>query len=134
MGTASEATLVALLTARSKAVTAYQEAHPEAALDRQEVIAKLVAYGSNVAHSSVERAGMLGGVKMRLLEPDQDYSLRQALYFCAWIFLCQSCGIWKLPFYPRLDKCHRRSQIFPVSFADFDSSEVLVAFSAFIFW
>ena len=76
MGTASEATLVALLTARSKAVTAYQEAHPEAALDRQEVIAKLVAYGSNVAHSSVERAGMLGGVKMRLLEPDQDYSLR----------------------------------------------------------
>ena len=76
MGTASEATLVALLTARSKAVMAYQEAHPEAALDRQEVIAKLVAYGSNVAHSSVERAGMLGGVKMRLLEPDQDYSLR----------------------------------------------------------
>ena len=82
MGTASEATLVALLTARSKAVTAYQEAHPEAALDRQEVIAKLVAYGSNVAHSSVERAGMLGGVKMRLLEPDQDYSLRQALFLC----------------------------------------------------
>ena len=117
MGTASEATLVALLTARSKAVTAYQEAHPEATLDRQEVIAKLVAYGSNVAHSSVERAGMLGGVKMRLLEPDQDYSLRQALLLCVGFYA--SSGIWKLLFYPRLNKCHRRSQIFPIAFRRF---------------
>ena len=33
--------------------------------DRHQIIAKLVAYGSNVAHSSVERAGMLGGVKVK---------------------------------------------------------------------
>ena len=37
---------------------------------------------------------------------------------------------------PRLfrhhDKCHRRSQIFPVSFADSDSSGVLVSFITFI--
>ena len=30
-----------------------------------------------------------------------------------------SCALWKIAFYPRLDKCHRRSQIFPVSIADF---------------
>ena len=35
-------------------------------------------------------------------------------------------------FYPRIDKCQRRSQIFPVSLQDFDSSEVLVSFVAFI--
>ena len=37
---------------------------------------KLVAYASCQAHSSVERAGLLGDVTMRLLEPDQDLSLR----------------------------------------------------------
>ena len=30
-----------------------------------------------------------------------------------------SCAIWKIAFYPRLDKCHRRSQIFPVAFRRF---------------
>ena len=33
---------------------------------------RLICYGSKQAHSSVERAGMLAGVKMRLLEPDQN--------------------------------------------------------------
>ena len=39
----------------------------------------------------------------------------------------------KIAFYPRLHKCHRRSQIFPVPFADFASSGVLVSFITFIF-
>ena len=37
---------------------------------------KLVAYASCQAHSSVERAGLLADVTMRLLEPDKDLSLR----------------------------------------------------------
>ena len=54
------------------------------------------------------------------------------LYFRA-TFAWANFASWNIDFYPRLDKCHRRSQIFPISFADFDSSEVLVSFSAFIF-
>lgn len=37
---------------------------------------KMVAYCSAQAHSSVERAGMLAGVRMRLLQPDENFSLR----------------------------------------------------------
>lgn len=74
-GTASEATLVALLSAKAKTVSQFKETHD----DENEVKAfksKLVAYASCQAHSSVERAGLLGDVTMRLLEPDQDLSLR----------------------------------------------------------
>ena len=38
-----------------------------------------------------------------------------------------ACIIKKIAFYPPLDKCHTRSQIVPVSFADFDRSGVLVS-------
>ena len=65
-GTASEATLVAILSARARAIKEQQD---------PAVISRLVCYGSKQAHSSVERAGMLAGVRMRLLEPDQDLSL-----------------------------------------------------------
>ena len=40
------------------------------------VICKEDADASCQAHSSVERAGLLGDVTMRLLEPDEDLSLR----------------------------------------------------------
>ena len=69
-GTASEATLVAVLSARARAVREHREEDPESS-----VMSRLVCYGSRQAHSSVERAGMLAGVKMRLLEPDQELSL-----------------------------------------------------------
>ena len=67
-GTASEATLVAVLSARARAVREHRE-------DENCVLSRLVCYGSRQAHSSVERAGMLAGVKMRLLEPDPELSL-----------------------------------------------------------
>ena len=54
----------------------YQESHPDEDLDKGQIMHKLIAYGSKISHSSVERAGLLGGVKMRLLEHDEDYSLR----------------------------------------------------------
>ena len=58
----------------------------------------------------------------------------QALFLCnICVFFYASFVISRFAFYPRLDKCHRRSQIFPVSFADFDIAKVLVSFSAFIF-
>lgn len=65
-GTASEATLVAVLSARADKV----KQNPDTSTD------KLIAYCSAQAHSSVERAGMLAGVKMRLLQPDENFSLR----------------------------------------------------------
>ena len=73
-GTASEATLVALLSAKAKAVDKFKQQNENANVS--EFKAKLVAYASCQAHSSVERAGLLGDVKMRLLEPDEDLSLR----------------------------------------------------------
>lgn len=75
-GTASEATLVALLSARARAITTYNEDFPAEDLDEGQIMHKLIAYASEQAHSSVERAGLLGGVKMRLLPPDEDFSLR----------------------------------------------------------
>ena len=75
-GTASEATLVALLSARARVVTEYMEAHPEEEVVHGGLFSRLVAYGSKQAHSSVERAGLLAGVRMRLLESDADFSLR----------------------------------------------------------
>ncbi|KFM81141.1 Aromatic-L-amino-acid decarboxylase, partial [Stegodyphus mimosarum] len=65
-GTASEATLVALLGARSRVLNLSKDAKLE----------KLVAYASDQSHSSVERAALLGAVRMRLLPTDSQLSLR----------------------------------------------------------
>lgn len=73
-GTASEATLVALLGAKSKTVRRVKKEHPE--WGESTIISKLVGYASNQAHSSVERAGLLGGVKLRLLPADDHLRLR----------------------------------------------------------
>ncbi len=69
-GTASEATLVALLSAKAKIMQTFDKDEKAAVKN------KLVAYASSQSHSSVERAGLLGDVQMRLLEPDEDLSLR----------------------------------------------------------
>ena len=39
------------------------------------MMTRLVCYGSQQAHSSVERAGLLAGVRMRLLDTDQDLAI-----------------------------------------------------------
>lgn len=41
-----------------------------------EINARLVAYCSDQAHSSVEKAGIIGLVKMRYIESDDNYSMR----------------------------------------------------------
>ncbi|CAG7837202.1 unnamed protein product [Allacma fusca] len=67
-GAASEATFVALLAARAQAIRRIKS---ETGLDDGYIIGKLVAYTSDQSHTSVEKAGRLGGVKMRLLPTDE---------------------------------------------------------------
>ena len=61
-GTASEATLVALLSAKAKTVQDFKKSNSVYGLNMDVKIfkTKLVAYASAQAHSSVERAGLLG--------------------------------------------------------------------------
>jgi len=73
-GTASEATLVALLGAKAKMTRRVKELHPE--WTDYEIVSKLVGYCSDQAHSSVERAGLLGGVRLRGIPADDRYQLR----------------------------------------------------------
>nr|CAH7741754.1 unnamed protein product [Callosobruchus chinensis] len=73
-GTASEATLVALLGAKAKALARAKKEKPH--MSDAEIVGNLVAYASAQSHSSVERAGLLGGVRMRALEPDENNKLR----------------------------------------------------------
>lgn len=71
-GTASEATLVALLAARSQML---QKHKGEGASDA-EIMGKLVAYCSDQAHSSVERACLLGAVQCHKVESDEKCQMR----------------------------------------------------------
>uniref|UniRef100_A0A8D8M6G3 Aromatic-L-amino-acid decarboxylase n=2 Tax=Cacopsylla melanoneura TaxID=428564 RepID=A0A8D8M6G3_9HEMI len=73
-GTASEATLVALLGAKAKTMKRVKEAHPD--WRDADIVDKLVGYCSDQAHSSVERAGLLGGVTVKGLPADDSYKLR----------------------------------------------------------
>lgn len=73
-GSASEVTFVALLAAKEKTVRDLKALQPD--LDEGEIKAKLVAYSSNQSNSSVEKAGLLGSMPMRLLPVDKDGKLR----------------------------------------------------------
>ncbi|XP_076455368.1 aromatic-L-amino-acid decarboxylase-like isoform X1 [Babylonia areolata] len=73
---ASEATLMCLLSARTLFFKKEREKNPE--LTMGQLVDSLVAYSSDQAHSSVERAGLIGAVRMRKLETDEKGSLRGA--------------------------------------------------------
>ncbi|XP_013404119.1 LOW QUALITY PROTEIN: aromatic-L-amino-acid decarboxylase-like [Lingula anatina] len=73
-GSASECILVTLLAARHNAIKQMQDVHPF--VEDGMLQAKLVAYCSTLAHSCVEKAGMIGCVKMRHLPTDENFSLR----------------------------------------------------------
>nr|XP_050864534.1 histidine decarboxylase isoform X2 [Vespula vulgaris] len=72
--TASESTLVSLLAARTRAIRDVQES--EGDQTSADINSRLVAYCSDQAHSSVEKAGLIGLVKMRYIESDADLSMR----------------------------------------------------------
>lgn len=75
--TASEATFIALLAARTEAILRIKaEADCAEELDDAEINSRLVAYCSDQAHSSVEKAGLIGLVKMRYIESDDKLALR----------------------------------------------------------
>ncbi|GFN97810.1 Aromatic-l-amino-acid decarboxylase, partial [Plakobranchus ocellatus] len=85
-GSASDAVLVALLSARHRAMLQLKRENPEE--EEGHLLSKLVGYCSTLAHSCVEKAGMIGFVKLRHLEVDDHYSLRgstleKAIQVCA---------------------------------------------------
>ncbi|CAF0783701.1 unnamed protein product [Adineta ricciae] len=72
--TASEATLVALLAARKEVIRRVQAQFPY--LSPAEINGRLVAYCSDQAHSSVEKACLIGLVKLNLVPSDDKLRLR----------------------------------------------------------
>ncbi|KAK4880247.1 hypothetical protein RN001_008393 [Aquatica leii] len=72
-GSASESTLIALLTAKEKKVREIRTKNPH--LTEADIKGKLVAYSSDQANSSVEKSGLLGSMPMRLLTADNTGSL-----------------------------------------------------------
>jgi histidine decarboxylase len=66
--------IVCLLAGRTKAIRKFHE-HTSGYQDA-EINARLVAYCSDQAHSSVEKAALIGLVRMRFIEADENLSLR----------------------------------------------------------
>ncbi|NWX82609.1 DCHS decarboxylase, partial [Nothoprocta pentlandii] len=72
--TVSESTLVALLAARKNKILEMKVSEPDT--DESSLNSRLVAYASDQAHSSVEKAGLITLVKMKFLPVDKNFSLR----------------------------------------------------------
>ncbi|KAJ6648547.1 3,4-dihydroxyphenylacetaldehyde synthase [Pseudolycoriella hygida] len=72
-GAASEAILIAVLTAREQKVQKLMRKYPE--LTESEIRGKLVAYSSDQSNSAIEKAGILAAVPMRLIPADKDNQL-----------------------------------------------------------
>lgn len=67
--TSSEATLVCLLAGRTQAIRRFHE--KTAGLQDSEINARLVAYCSDQAHSSVEKAALIGKDNILLNHPSR---------------------------------------------------------------
>jgi len=72
--TASESTFVCLLAGRTEAIKRFQTMFPD--MEDAEINSRLVGYCSDQAHSSVEKAGLIGLVKLRYIESDENLSMR----------------------------------------------------------
>ncbi|XP_064245648.1 histidine decarboxylase isoform X5 [Passer domesticus] len=72
--TVSESTLVALLAARKNKILEMKVSEPDT--DESSLNSRLVAYASDQAHSSVEKAGLISLVKIKFLPVDENFSLR----------------------------------------------------------
>ena len=80
-GSASESILVAVLAAREQAVRRLRTQHPE--LTEADIRGRLVAYTSDQSNSAVEKSGILGAIKMRLLSADETGILRGSTFIQA---------------------------------------------------
>ncbi|XP_060103766.1 aromatic-L-amino-acid decarboxylase [Heteronotia binoei] len=108
--TASEATLVALLAARTKVIHRVQSEKRD--LTQGDVISRLVAYTSDQAHFSVEKAGLIAGVKIKEIPTDDKFAVRGSalrkvldqdkaaglipFFFCATLGTTTCCSFDKL--------------------------------------
>ena len=63
-----------MLAARANALRKLRE--KDSVSDEYTLLSKLIAYCSKEAHSCVEKAAMVSFIKLRILEPDDQYSLR----------------------------------------------------------
>ena len=72
---ASECVLDCLLAARAQAIRTLKGKYGDE-VEETTLLSKLMAFCSKEAHSCVEKAAMIGFVKLRILEPDQNCSLR----------------------------------------------------------
>ncbi|XP_025916433.1 histidine decarboxylase isoform X1 [Apteryx rowi] len=72
--TVSESTLVALLAARKNKILEMKLSEPDT--DESSLNSRLIAYASDQAHSSVEKASLISLVKMKFLPVDENFSLR----------------------------------------------------------
>ncbi|XP_076350798.1 tyrosine decarboxylase-like isoform X2 [Tachypleus tridentatus] len=75
-GSASECVLVSLLAARHTTINNLKQQYPLA--EEGVLLSKLVAYCSKEGHSCVEKAAMIGFVKLRILDVDENFHLRGA--------------------------------------------------------
>ncbi|GFO16799.1 Aromatic-l-amino-acid decarboxylase [Plakobranchus ocellatus] len=75
-GSASESTLVALLSARTATINKLKGHNP--GMTQGQIIDKLVAYISEESHSAAIRAALIGLVTLRSLPTDESGSLRGA--------------------------------------------------------
>ncbi|XP_037566161.1 aromatic-L-amino-acid decarboxylase-like isoform X1 [Dermacentor silvarum] len=78
---ASECILNTLLAARYATIKKLKEEQPF--VDEGVLLSKLMAYCSKEAHSSVEKAAMIGFVKLRILDTDENFSLRGSMLAAA---------------------------------------------------
>ncbi|CAM9243510.1 unnamed protein product [Choristocarpus tenellus] len=62
-GSASEATLVAMLAARTRALKRLRQESPDAS--DQEIFGRMTVYASDQAHSSVKKAALIAGIQFR---------------------------------------------------------------------
>ncbi|XP_046992910.1 aromatic-L-amino-acid decarboxylase-like [Schistocerca americana] len=73
---ASECILVAMLAARTQAIRVLKAQARDPDAEDSVFLPRLIAYCSREAHSCVEKAAMISLVKLRVLEPDENGSLR----------------------------------------------------------
>ncbi|OTF84103.1 aromatic-L-amino-acid decarboxylase-like protein, partial [Euroglyphus maynei] len=75
-GSASDCVLVSLLAARCAAIKELRAKNGNDQIDEGALLSKLVGYCSKEAHSCVEKAAMISLVKLRILDTDENFSLR----------------------------------------------------------
>lgn len=81
LGSASEAVLVAVLTAREQTVRRVKAEHPE--MSESDIRGKLIMYSSDQSNSAIEKSALLASVSIRLLPADADVSLRGDVFKAA---------------------------------------------------